>query len=145
MHINHVVSKSPPWTCKPKGNTALSPWWLSGGERHYVFNEYTLMKRLTADQKGSEALCFSHSAGLGWMSLMESAQQGGICFPHTRDFSAEELLFLWPLGNFSGSKPGSPFIFFIHVVIGQAINTEKLLAVRGHAGSGTAVSPFSRD
>lgn len=69
------------------------------------------MKHLTADQKGSGALSFPHSAALGWLNVLngKSATGGEYMFPtHQREFSVDELLFLWPLGDFSGLKPWRP-------------------------------------
>lgn len=46
------------------------------------------MKHLTADQKGSGALCFSHSA-----ALREESKRGGNMFPtHQRELIVEEVI-----------------------------------------------------
>lgn len=68
------------------------------------------MKHLTADQKGSGALCFSHSTGLSSLNVPngKSPRGGGNMFPtHQREFSVEGLLFLWPLGDIVWLKPWS--------------------------------------
>ncbi len=42
------------------------------------------MKHLTADQKGSGALCFSHSAGLNWQNVPNGkSTRGGKYVSHT--------------------------------------------------------------
>ena len=51
------------------------------------------MKHLTADQKGSGALCFSHSAAFSWCPKREECKRGGNMFPtHQREFIVEEFI-----------------------------------------------------
>ena len=68
-------------------------------------NYCTLMKHLTADQRGSGARCFSHSGALCWLNVSDGNNTGGGKYV---SHSVEELLFLWPLGGFSGLKLWRP-------------------------------------
>lgn len=61
---------------------ALCPWWLTWVEKYYEFNYSTLMKHLTADQKGPRAFRFSHSKALTWLGVPHGrSARGGNMFP----------------------------------------------------------------
>lgn len=97
------------------------------------------MKHLTADQKGSGALCFSHSAGLSWLNVPNGRNaRGGKYVSHTpKRVNCGRVIIPPAAWGYQWVEDAESTVY--QELIALVISREKLMSVKGHVGSVTAV------
>jgi len=100
------------------------------------------MKHLTADQKGSGALCFSHSAERTWLNVPNgrSVRRGKYVSHTPTRVQCGGVIIPVATGGYQWTEAVEAIVY--RVVIAPAMSREKLRSVKGHVGSGTGVSFF---